>query len=181
MKFNVFIATSIDGYIAMENGSIEWLEALPPIEGEDYGYEKFASKQDAILMGRNTFEKVLTFGFWPYELPVFVLTRKGYTVPTELQGKVTVLTQPLHAVKTLLEGLGFENVYIDGGKLISSFLDLNLVEEMVITHMPISLGKGIRLFQTEVEHGHIWQLVDIKSFSNGILQTHYKRIEPCPL
>lgn len=181
MRFNVFIATSMDGYIAAEDGSIEWLEKVAPIDGEDYGYANFVSKQDAILMGRNTFEKVLSFGFWPYELPVFVLTSSQELVPPALKGKATAINQPIAAAISLLEGLGYDNVYIDGGKLISSFLDLALVEELIITHMPISLGTGISLFQTEKNQSYQWRLVDIKSFSNGILQTHYKRLEPCLL
>lgn len=175
MKYNVFIATSLDGFIATLSGGIDWLESLPPLENEDYGYQKFVDKQDAILMGRNTFEKVLSFGFWPYELPVFVLSQTPNLVPVELKGKATQLNRSIIEIEALFTDLGFENIYIDGGKLISSFLDLNLVEELILTHMPISLGTGIRLFETEKEKIQRWHLVDIKSFSNGILQTHYTR------
>lgn len=175
MKYNVFIATSLEGFIATESGGIEWLETLPTIENEDYGYQKFVTRQDAILMGRHTFEKVLSFGFWPYELPVFVLSHKENLIPTELKGKATQLNKPIIELESLFDDLGFENIYIDGGKLISGFLDLNLVDDLIITHMPISLGTGIRLFETEKENIQRWNLVDIKSFSNGILQTHYTR------
>lgn len=175
MTYNVFIATSLDGYIATANGGIEWLESLPIIENEDYGYQQFVQKQDAILMGRHTFEKVLSFGFWPYDIPVFVLTQQTDIVPQALKGKANAVNQSLGEINQLFVDLGFSQIYIDGGRLISSFLDQNLISEMIITRMPITLGNGLPLFSGQKEHITQWRLVDSKSYSNGILQTHYIR------
>jgi len=142
----VYIATSLDGYIATSNGGIDWLNEIPNPEGSDFGWSDFISGIDAILMGRNTFEKVLTFEFWPYEIPVFVLSNTLEQLPQELTGKAEIITGGIHEVLDQLNQSGFINLYIDGGKLIQSFLAEDLIDEMIITRIPILLGKGISLF-----------------------------------
>jgi dihydrofolate reductase len=80
----VFIAQSLDGFIATTDGGVEWLDAIPNSEGSDFGFSEFIAKVDALLMGRNTFEKVLSFGQWPYVLPVYVLSNTLTSVPDEV-------------------------------------------------------------------------------------------------
>lgn len=143
----VFIAQSIDGYIADKNGGIEWLESVPNPDQIDMGYKAFMERVDAIVMGRATFETVLGFGIpWPYEKPVFVLSNSLKTVPDTLHGKVELITGSPDEICTALQDRGYENLYIDGGKTIQYFLAEDLIDEMIITTIPVVLGGGVSLF-----------------------------------
>jgi dihydrofolate reductase len=145
---NVYIAVSVDGYIAKEDGDIGWLdEASQNIpKEEDCGYYDFFKDIDCLIMGRNTYEKVLTFGKWPYEKPVIVLSKKGVTIPKELMDKVSQTNMtPKELVNKLVKNEN-KKLYIDGGKTIQSFISENLVDRLIITTIPILLGKGIPLF-----------------------------------
>ena len=117
----VYIATSLDGFIATVDGGIDWLNEIPNPEQSDYGYAEFISGIDAIVMGRGTFEKVLTFGDWSYEKPVFVLSNSLEEVPEHLAGKVEIIRGEISEVVSLLNQRGYTNLYIDGGKVIQSF------------------------------------------------------------
>jgi len=142
----VFIATSLDGYIATDDGGIEWLSEIPNPDNSDYGFNDFIQKIDAIIMGRNTFEKVLSFDRWPYTKKVFVLSNKLKEVPKELTDKVEIIAGDLQTITADLNKRGFVNLYIDGGKTIQGFLKEGLIDEMIITRIPILLGSGIPLF-----------------------------------
>lgn len=172
----VFIATSIDGYIAKPDGSIDWLFDVPNPDGSDFGYNDFIKDIDAILMGRITFDKVLTFGKWPYDKPVFLLTNKITNVGENLKGIVEIVKGELKSVLEKLHNRGFKNLYIDGGKTISNFLNEDLIDEMIITRIPVLLGDGIPLFNksdVELKFEHVRTEV----FYNGLIQSHYKRIK----
>ena len=144
----VFIATSIDGYIADKDGEIDFLHSVPNPTNDDLGYSDFMSNIDAIVMGRNTFEVVRGFDIeWPYSVPVFVLSERMKTVPDELKEKVKLVTGPLKEVLTVIHNTGAKQLYIDGGKTIQSFLRDDLIDEMTITIIPMLLGSGVRLFE----------------------------------
>jgi len=170
----VFIATSLDGFIAKEDGSIDWLTQFPNPKSEDYGFDDFINRVDAIVMGRNTFETVLAFNQWPYTKHVFVLSTKLRIPPTNLQDKVTVLNcSPQEVIKKTKE-INYKTLYIDGGKTIQNFLKEDLIDEMIITKIPIILGSGIPLFSItnkvlDFEHK------GTKIFSNGLVKSHYIR------
>ena len=143
----VFIAQSIDGYIADKNGGIEWLESVPNPDQIDMGYKAFMERVDAIVMGRATFETVLGFGIpWPYEKPVFVLSNSLKTVPDALHGKVELTVGSPDEICAALQDKGYENLYIDGGKTIQHFLAEDLIDELIITTIPVVLGGGVSLF-----------------------------------
>lgn len=170
----VYIATSLDGFIATDNGSIDWLDEIPNPDNNDFGYADFMNGIDALVMGRKTFEKVLTFDVWPYDKPVFVLTSSMVQVPQELEGKVELVHGTPRDVVTQLKELGHHNLYIDGGITIQGFLEEDLIDEMVITRAPILLGNGIPLF------GKISQKLQFKHKSTEILneilvKSHYIR------
>lgn len=172
----VFIATSIYGYIAKPDGSIDWLFDVPNPDGSDFGYNDFIKNIDAILMGRITFDKVLTFGKWPYDKPVFLLTNTITNVGENLKGIVEIVKGELKSVLEKLHNRGFKNLYIDGGKTISNFLNEDLIDEMIITRIPVLLGDGIPLFNksdVELKFEHVRTEV----FYNGLIQSHYKRIK----
>ncbi len=146
MKNYIYIATSLDGFIATSDGGVDWLDKIPNPEKSDYGYGEFISGIDAIVMGRNTFEKVLTFGSWPYDKPVFVLSNTLTELPKAMVGKAEIVNGNLHELIKILNGRGYKNLYIDGGRVIQSFLKEDLIDEMIITRVPILLGDGIPLF-----------------------------------
>ncbi|MEH3772612.1 dihydrofolate reductase family protein [Enterobacter asburiae] len=171
---HVFIAVSLDGYIARLNDDIDWLLKRDD-PTEDHGYEAFIADKDCIVMGRGTYEKVLTFDAWPYDLPVLVLSRQlaGTPVPEALKGKVQFSCRTPREVLDDLAAQDVHRVYLDGGKVIQSFLREGLVADMVIATVPVLLGSGKSLFGTLF--GDIdMKLVSSRSFPSGLVQTHYR-------
>ena len=176
VKISVYIATSLDGFIARKNGDINWLPA-PDNGVEDYGYKEFISSVDLLVMGRHTYEKVLTFGSWPYpDKKVIVLSSGHPRLPKELGDKVEVLNlSPGNLLKTLTDK-GIRHVYLDGGRTIQLFLKEGLVEEITITSIPVLIGEGLSLFgplQQDIQ----FQLVESKQFDNGFVQSKYRAVK----
>lgn len=172
---HVFIATSLDGFIARKDHALDWLPQ-DKIEGEDTGYETFISSVDGLIMGRGTFEKILTFGDWPYSKPVTVLSKTltQDVIPDELEGKVRISQlSPREIMKSLAEE-GWKRVYVDGGQIIQSFLKERLIEDMVITLIPVLIGEGIRLFGKTDGDVNL-KLIASQAFPvSGMIQNHYK-------
>ena len=144
----VYVAASIDGYIATPDGSVDWLE-YPNPERSDFGFADFVEGIDAIVLGRNTFEKVLSFDAWPYHKPVYVVSRTLSAVPEHLTGRVQIIDGDPQSIVDLLAECGHVDLYIDGGRLIQSFLEDDLIDRMIITRIPIVLGQGIPLFGSQ--------------------------------
>lgn len=169
-----YIATSLDGYIARTNGDISWLDEIPNPENSDFGYSEFISNIDAIIMGRHTFEKVLEFDDWPYEQLVFVLSNTLKKVPEYLIDRVEIVSGDLKTILKDLEKRELKNLYVDGGKTIQSFLKEDLIDEMIITTVPILLGDGIPLF------GHLEQDLKFKCVKvellGDLVKHYYQRI-----
>ncbi|MDA3860704.1 MAG: dihydrofolate reductase family protein [Melioribacteraceae bacterium] len=170
----VYIATSIDGFIAREDGNIDWLMETPNPDNSDFGFGEFMNTIDAIVMGKNTFEVVLSFGEWPYTKPVFVLSNTLDKIPDNLIGKAEILKgNPLSIIKEL-NIKQFYNLYIDGGKVIQGFLELGLIDEMIITKIPVILGSGIPLF-TKDSNEQKFEHVKTEVFNNALVKSHYKK------
>lgn len=171
----LFIATTIDGFIAREDGSLDWLEEMPNPEGLDYGYGNFITDIDVVIMGRTTYEEIIGFGVdWPYaNCDSFVVTSdKNYKVKTE---KTEVLNGIDLKVINEIKSSSKKNIWIiGGGKLISEFINLSLVDEMTLSLIPIILGKGIKLFPNNPSESN-FQLLDVKSFNTGIVNLRYKK------
>lgn len=143
----VYIATSIDGYIADKNNSIDWLHDIPNPDGSDLGFTQLMSHIDALVMGRNTLEIVLGFDCeWPYSKPVFVLSTTLKSVPKGYEDKVFLVKGELKNVVQSLNEKGYTRLYIDGGMTIQSFLKEDLIDELIITTIPVVLGGGVPLF-----------------------------------
>jgi dihydrofolate reductase len=136
----IYIATSLDGFIARQNGDISWLENVPNVHNSDFGYGDFINRIDGVILGRNTYEAVLGFESWPYNQPVFVLSNSLNKIPQELEGKVEIVNGELKSILDTLKARKIHNLYIDGGKTIQSFLKEDLIDEMIITTVPILLG-----------------------------------------
>ena len=138
----VFIATSLDGYIARLDGSIDWLTERAEAAG-DTGYDEFMESIDTVVLGRNTFEQVLSFGFWPYAgKQVEVLST---TLAADTDERV-IVHRTLDALVETLNDRGAQRIYADGGAVIQTFLRAGLLNELTITIAPVLLGAGIPLF-----------------------------------
>lgn len=142
----VYIAASIDGFIATPEGGVDWLADIPNRDHSDFGFAAFMARMDAVLMGRRTFEKVLSFGEWPYDKPVFVASRKLDGVPDGFGDKAEIVRGTPESLVRQMKRRECVNLYIDGGQLIQSFLREDLIDEMIVTRVSTLLGNGIPLF-----------------------------------
>jgi dihydrofolate reductase len=162
--FSVFIATSLDGYIARRDGGIDWLD-LVASPGEDYGFAAFYATVDTLVMGRGTYDTALGFPAWPYAgKRVIVLThRPGESKHGEefFAGDVTDLA---------VSG----RVYVDGGNVIRQFLAANLIDDLTLSIIPILLGDGLRLFDAGIGE-HRLVLEEHRAFPTGLVQLRYRR------
>ncbi len=176
MTASVFIATSLDGFIARENGDIDWLEA-PAEDGEDYGFADFFRSVDALVMGRNTFELARSFDDWPYgSKPVVVLTSRFLDIPEELAGHVGSMSGTPEEIVSVLSRKGMKRLYVDGGKTIQGFLRAGLVQHINITRIPILIGRGIPLFGP-LERDIRLQHIGTRVYPNGLVQSEYEVAE----
>jgi len=175
-RCTAFIATSLDGFIARTDGSIDWLEGanelVPP--GEDCGFAKYMGTVDAIVMGRRTFEQVLGFENWPYgEMPVYVMSRSLISIPPSAPLTCSVHDCPPAELASLAWDVGHRRLYVDGGVTIRSFLAAGLLAEITITVVPVLLGEGRPLFG-RFAAGDTWlELRETKSFPFGFVQSRY--------
>ena len=170
----VYIATSLDGFIATGDGGLDWLDEIPNPEQIDYGYAEFIKSIDAIVMGRNTFEKVLTFAQWIYDKPVFVLSNGLTKLPENIQGQAEIVRGDIKKLITQLNQKSYTNLYIDGGKVIQSFLQADLIDEIIITRIPILLGKGIPLFGKLEQHLQ-FRHKKTEIYNNILVKSYYIR------
>ncbi|MGH2421750.1 dihydrofolate reductase [Pseudomonas sp. C 49-2] len=176
VKCSVFIAASVDGFIARPDGDIEWLHqpAYETAELKGVTYENFIATVDALVMGRKTLEKVLSFPEWPYEgTPVIVLSYQQLQIPAHLEGKVELMAGDVTSLVATLAERGMKHLYIDGGQTIQAFLEAGLVNELIITRIPVLLGQGIPLFSQigrELELRHI----GTHESDNGFVQSRYQ-------
>jgi dihydrofolate reductase len=165
----------LDGFIARENGDLDWLPAGGGVSAdEDYGYKTFMSTVDALVMGRHTYEKVRTFGDWPYgDKPVVVLSTRQLTIPPFLAKSVESMSGTPAEVLARLAARGARHLYVDGGKTIQLFLDAGAIQRLIITRIPVLIGQGIPLFgplQRDVRLRHI----ETRQYASGLVQSEYE-------
>lgn len=175
MKNYVYVATSLDGYIAKEDGNIDWLNDISNSGGGDFGFGNFMAGISAVIMGRNTFEQVLGFGVWTYTKPVFVLSSSLEPNSPGCKGKdVTVISGSPEKILHDVHERGFSDLYIDGGKVIQSFLEKDLIDEIIITRIPIALGSGISLFG-RLEQSLTFTHVETEVLNSSLVKSRYTR------
>ncbi len=173
MKTIIYIGTSLDGFIARKDGDIDWLVQFANDEAI-HAYEELISRIDAIVIGRGTFEKVLTFPSWPYEKKVFVLSNSIKQIPDIVKDKITILSMRPGELLSYLSDKGFSSIYIDGGKVVQDFLKEDIIDELIISRVPMLIGSGIPLFgylDTDLHFNHIRTEVH----SNGLVRSYYER------
>lgn len=172
MTGSVFIATSLDGFIARSDGGLDW---LPTGGEEDYGFHGFLASVDAIIMGRKTFETVLSFGgAWPYGAkPVVVLSSRPREIP-EIRGAVLErMSGDPREIAERLDDRGLHHVYVDGGDTVRRFLDAGLVARMTITTVPVILGEGIPLFGALAKETKLRHAGTI-AYASGLVRSTYE-------
>ena len=175
MKSKVYIGTSLDGFIARKDGDFSWLSQFANDEAIK-AYEEFINTIDAIVIGKGTFEKVLTFSSWPYTKKVFVLSTSIKEVPDSVKEKAVILSMKPKDLLLYFSGLGILNIYIDGGLVIQNFLKEDLVDELIIAKVPILIGSGIPLFgylDIDLQFRHIRTEIQ----TNGLVRSYYERIK----
>ena len=171
----VFIAKSLDGFIAGKNGELDWLHSIPNPDNNDMGYNQLMDEVDAIIMGRTTFETVLGFGGeWPYSKHVFVLSNALNELPDELTNKVTLMKGSPREILHQVHEKGFNRLYIDGGRTVQNFLKEDLIDELRITTIPILLGGGFPLFG-DLAYPLEFKHIESHLFLNQLVQNHYRR------
>ena len=174
-KNTVFIAKSLDGYIADQNGNLDWLEMIPNPDNIDMSFINLMQEVDAVVMGSATYKVVCNFeGDWPYSKPVYVLSSSIQKIPEKLADKVMLLKGKPQEILSEIHLKGHFKLYIDGGTTIQNFLKVDLIDELIITTIPILLGGGFPLFgklSTRLEFEH----VESKVFLNQLVQDHYRR------
>lgn len=169
---SVYIATSIDGYIARDDGGLDWLEGVQDAGGDDYGYADFMATIDAVVLGRETYDAVRTFDTWPFAgRRVIVLTNR---VLTPVFGEESY-AGALAPLMTRLGEQGVQRVYLDGGATIRQGLDEGLVDDMTISLVPALLGAGRPLF-TRGLPGSQWKLTGAEGYPTGLVQLRYQRV-----
>jgi dihydrofolate reductase len=170
MRASVFIATSLDGFIARVDGGLDW---LPPGGGEEHGYDAFMATVDALVIGRKTFETVLTFDAWPYgEKPVVVLSTRPLA-PAHPGAVVERMSGPPVEIVAQLDARGVRHVYVDGGITIQRFLQAGLIQRLTITRIPVLLGAGIPLFGP-LQSDLLLRHVATRQYASGLVQSEYE-------
>lgn len=172
MPCSVFIATSLDGFIARPDGGIDWLPTPVP-GGEDYGYHAFMDTVDAIVMGRNTYELVLKMGGWQYPKPVVVLSSRDFEPSTAIAETIVRSGGAPADVVQFCAARGWNSLYVDGGVTVQRFLAAGLVERLIVTRVPVLIGKGLPLFGTVpqdigLEHQRT------EAYADGLVQSEYR-------
>jgi dihydrofolate reductase len=169
VKASVFIGTSLDGFIARINGDLDF---LPPGGGEPHGYDEFIATVDALLIGRNTYETVLTFDTWPYgEKPVFVLSTRTLA-HAPLGAVVERMSGDPAEIVSQLDARGIRHVYVDGGITIQRFLQAGLIQRLIITRVPVLIGTGIPLFGA-LQRDIVLRHVATRQYASGLVQSEY--------
>jgi len=179
MRISAYVAISIDGFIARRDGSVDWLNEFSAgvPEGEDCGFQSFMDSVDMLVMGRKTFEQVLSFDSWTYgEKPITVLSSKPIDFPHGVPASVTQSSDSLPILLRRLSDEGVEHVYVDGGKTIQGFLSESLLDEVTITVIPIILGDGIPLFGNPRNDIHL-KHIRTNVFDFGFVQSTYAVIK----
>ena len=171
-KVMLFIAMSLDGFIAKHDGDISFLSQVE-LEGEDYGYSAFIESVDTIILGRKTYDKICSMGIeWPYgNRKVFVLSRNSHPETDNITYYSGSLTDLIFKLKSQ----NGKQIYCDGGaETINQLLQNDLIDEMIISIIPVLLGDGIRLFGAGFPEKKL-QLVKSTAFEKGLVQLQYFR------
>jgi dihydrofolate reductase len=169
VRASVFVGASLDGFIARRDGALDFLPADP----EPHGYDEFIASVDALVMGRNTFETVLSFGGWHYGAkPVFVLSSRPLEIPAFPGAVVEQLSGTPPEIVAELSARGIEHIYVDGGITIQRFLEAGLIQRLIVTRVPVLIGDGLPLFGS-LRKDVVLRHVATRQYPSGLVQSEY--------
>ena len=173
-KIKLYIAASIDGYIADIDGGLDWLSAYPITPELNYGYNEFFNSVDSVIMGGRTYRDILYMDvIYPYKDKIsYIITRNKKNNPKE--GIHLISENIIEAITDLRNKEGKDIWLVGGGEIISMLLDNDLIDEMIITILPIILGSGIPLFPNTAKES-TWKLHNTHKYNNNVLQVEYHR------
>jgi dihydrofolate reductase len=170
VKASVFVGTSLDGFIARTNGAFDF---LPAGGGEPHGYEEFMATVDALIIGRNTYEIVLTFESWPYgDKPVIVLSTNALA-DAPAGAVVEHMSGSPAEIVSKLEARGIQHIYVDGGITVQRFLRAGLIQRLIVTRVPVLIGTGIPLFGP-TDHDIPLKHIATRQYTSGLVQSEYE-------
>ena len=170
-KLILYIAASLDGFIAKPGDDLSFLDAVQK-EGEDYGYAAFTSQVDTVIMGRKTFDWVFNaINDVPHpEKETFIITRTAREPMGNTQFYTGDVAELVQGLKTRPGGV----IYCDGGaQLANTLLKAGLMDEIIVSVIPVLLGGGVRLFEEGLAEQRL-ELVDSKAYETGLVQLHYR-------
>lgn len=169
MRLSVFVGVSVDGFVARVNGDVDFL----PEEPEPHGFTEFYDSVDALVIGRKTFEKVLSFGGWAYgDKRVVVLSSKALDLSVVKGGAVEQMSGAPEEIVAKLASEGVQHVYIDGGVTIQRFLRAGLIQRLIITRVPVLIGEGLPLFGALSRDARL-RHVATRQYPSGLVQSEY--------
>jgi dihydrofolate reductase len=170
MIASVFVGTSLDGFIARPNGDFDF---LPPDGGEEHGYNEFIASVDAIVMGRHTYETVLTLGSWPYgKKRVVVLSNRPLDLSVTSGSAIEQMAGAPEQIVSQLAARGIQHIYVDGGITIQRFLRAGLIQRLTITRVPVLIGEGIPLFGSLPHDVHLRHIAT-RHYPSGLVSSEY--------
>ena len=171
MITSVFVGASVDGFIARADDSLDF---LPEGGGEPHGYDEFIASVDVIVIGRKTFEKVLTLGPWHYgSKRVVVLSSRPVDLSAAVGGVVEQMAGPPADIVSQLAASGARHLYVDGGITIQGFLRAGLIQRLIVTRVPVLIGEGIPLFGSlpkDIPLRHVLT----QHYAGGLVKTEYQ-------
>lgn len=171
MTVSVFVGTSVDGFIARTNGDFDFLSAG---DGVPHGYEEFLAGIDALVIGRKTFETILTLADWPYgNKRVVVLSSRPVDLSAARLGVVEQMAGPPYEIVAKLAASGAQHLYVDGGITIQGFLQAGLIHRLIITRVPVLIGDGIPLFG-RVPRDIPLRHVTTQHYPSGLVKSEYQ-------
>jgi dihydrofolate reductase len=170
MRTSVFIGTSLDGFIARANGDLDF---LPPGGGEPHGYAEFMATVDALVIGRKTFDTVLSFDKWPYGEKTVVVLSTRPLAPAPPGAVVERMSGTPAEILSQLAARSIRHIYVDGGITIQRFLQDGLIQRLVITRVPVLIGAGIPLFGP-VARDIVLRHVGTRQYASGLVQSEYE-------
>lgn len=173
-SFILYIASSLDGFIARKDGSIDWLDSIALPKENDYGYDEFMRTIDVVVMGRKTYDQVVSFKIdWPYKgKKTFILS---HTIEKSISDEIRITNKTLKNLIVDLKELSRKDIWVvGGGEIITAFLNENSIDKIILFVIPIILGDGIPLFPNHPKES-TWKLVETQSYKSGVVMNSYEK------
>lgn len=173
MKVSAYVGISMDGYLARKDGDFEWLAVFADEEANK-AYESFLQGINAMVIGRKTFEAVMKFPVWPYQKDVFVLSHSLRELPEKIRKTVSIVSLKPSELIIFLQEKGVEAICVDGGQVIQDFIRADLIDELIISTVPVLIGSGIPLFSV-IDRDIAFILTRSEVQINGLVRNYYAR------